>query len=85
MAYRAHVDAAMAKRLRAMKTLHALITLGLHHEQQHQELILTDIKHAFFCNPLLPAYRSDARRGRRAARHAAAWLDHPGGVVDDRP
>ena len=62
-AYRAHVDAAMAEAC-ADETLHDPITLGLHHEQQHQELILTDIKHAFFSNPLLPAYRSDARRVR---------------------
>ncbi len=62
MAYRAHVDAAMAEACSdpALADLIVdLIILGLNHEQQHQELILTDIKHAFFSNPLLPAYSQE--------------------------
>ncbi|OJT97081.1 MAG: sulfatase maturase [Alphaproteobacteria bacterium 65-7] len=55
LAWRRHVDAAMARAC-ADPALTDLILLGLNHEQQHQELMLTDIKHAFFCNPLLPAY-----------------------------
>ncbi|MFX9023878.1 ergothioneine biosynthesis protein EgtB, partial [Acinetobacter baumannii] len=59
-AYRAHVDAAMAGLIEGLSgaawaAAQPLITLGLHHEQQHQELILMDIKHAFSCNPLEPA------------------------------
>lgn len=54
-AYRAHVDAAMLDACDD-PALHDAVTLGLNHEQQHQELILTDIKHAFFSNPLLPAF-----------------------------
>ena len=57
--YRAHVDAAMreflADDVRAA-TVHQLITLGLNHEQQHQELMLTDLKHLLSVNPLLPRY-----------------------------
>ncbi|HEX4273199.1 MAG TPA: ergothioneine biosynthesis protein EgtB [Rhizomicrobium sp.] len=76
-AYRAHVDAAMAEAC-ADPALHDLIMLGLHHEQQHQELILTDIKHAFFSNPLLPAYRGEAPRPRQA--QPLNGLSIPGGV-----
>ena len=58
LAYRAHVDAAMDSLLQHPLEDEAArrIVLGLEHEQQHQELIATDIKHALFTNPLHPAY-----------------------------
>lgn len=59
-AYRAAVDRHMARVLSdADEATTALVTLGLHHEEQHQELILTDILHAFAASPLRPAYRAD--------------------------
>ena len=61
-AYRAHVDAAMADFLAdfdegRQPDVADVIEVGLHHEQQHQELMLTDLKHVFSVNPLRPAYR----------------------------
>ena len=61
--YRAYVDEAMRSlfsNTALSPEITELITLGLHHEQQHQELLLTDIKHIFAINPLRPAYRSTA-------------------------
>jgi ergothioneine biosynthesis protein EgtB len=61
LAYRAHVDAHMQRLLAAQSgdaVLDALLTLGLNHEQQHQELLLMDVKHLFSLNPLRPAWRS---------------------------
>jgi ergothioneine biosynthesis protein EgtB len=59
--YRRHVDQAMGELLSRERlpeeTLAGIIELGLHHEQQHQELILTDLKHLFSFNPLHPVYR----------------------------
>lgn len=57
-AYREHVDEAICEWLaRGVDAATAgIIELGLEHEQQHQELLVTDIKHAFFSNPLMPAY-----------------------------
>ncbi|MGI4795485.1 MAG: ergothioneine biosynthesis protein EgtB [Janthinobacterium lividum] len=54
-AYRAYVDDAMARLLATNAGLGDLVTLGLHHEQQHQELLVTDMLHGFAENPLLPA------------------------------
>jgi ergothioneine biosynthesis protein EgtB len=60
-AYRRAVDEAMQTLLlendESNEELRALVTLGLHHEQQHQELLLTDIKNAFYVSPLRPVYR----------------------------
>src|SRR6201996_6081205 len=80
--YRLHVDEAMAKLIEERAAEVApLTTLGLHHEQQHQELILTDILHAFSVNPLAPAY---APSGPRAVSEAVPldWINHPGGIVE---
>jgi ergothioneine biosynthesis protein EgtB len=87
-AYREHVDAAMLAFIgeapaAAIKAAMPLVELGLHHEQQHQELILTDILHAFWCNPLLPAYQpAEAQPLHLAvATPDANWIDMPGGIV----
>jgi len=61
--YRARVDERMARLLEIRDdddALAFLVMLGLNHEQQHQELMLTDIKHVFFVNPLHPVYRESA-------------------------
>ncbi len=59
MQYRARIDEAMEELLATEpdQELLAIVELGTHHEQQHQELMLMDIKHVFSCNPLHPAYR----------------------------
>ena len=79
--YRRHVDEAMARLLDGDRTtdIDWLCELGLQHEQQHQELILTDIKHAFFCNPLFPAY-TEAPAEPASAGAALSWRSYAGGI-----
>jgi ergothioneine biosynthesis protein EgtB len=83
-AYRASVDRAMQPLLRepTQPGLADLITLGLHHEQQHQELLLMDIKHVLSKNPLHPAYLARQPELPDAAPPKAAWIEHDGGPVE---
>ena len=74
MRYRAHVDARMAD----VDEPAAVIELGLHHEQQHQELMLTDLKHLLALNPLEPVYRAAPVAEPRAS--ALEWLHLPEGI-----
>ena len=68
--YREHVDAAMERLLEREPEAEALrrIELGVNHEEQHQELLLTDILHAFFTNPLRPKYRERGTKGPKGSR-----------------
>lgn len=85
--YREHVDRAMRAFIEgagaaAFAPAAPLVELGLHHEQQHQELMLTDLKHAFSLNPLAPAWRPRLALARSAAAPPLRWLDFDGGVVE---
>ena len=89
LAYRQHVDTAVDNLLAAIRPADSAavletLVLGLNHEQQHQELLVTDIVHAFSRNPLLPAF-APARgllEGSQQPTAGAEWLSHPGGIVD---
>ncbi|MEK6592736.1 MAG: ergothioneine biosynthesis protein EgtB [Pseudomonadota bacterium] len=85
--YRAQVDEAMAALLTSTEEAHwpevaARVTLGCHHEEQHQELFLTDIKYNFSINPLKPAYRADLPTPRASTDAALTWIEQPGGVQE---
>jgi ergothioneine biosynthesis protein EgtB len=89
--YRANVDARMAVLLTGPLNAEGgaeseaerdtLIELGLQHEQQHQELLLTDVLHLLSCNPLAPVYRAPVAVARAEAV-PLAWLPFEGGIVD---
>ena len=82
--YRADVDERMQALLAARPgdaEIEALVTLGLHHEQQHQELLLTDIKHALSFNPP-PRATPGAGRWRGCSREPLRWFGFAGGLVE---
>jgi ergothioneine biosynthesis protein EgtB len=81
--YRAYVDHAVERLIQttdesALSALLPIVEIGLHHEQQHQELILTDILHAFSHNPTHPAYDPDWQMPRLSAKRG--FVELPAGV-----
>ena len=83
--YRAHVDQYMTAFLEdlddeALDTWAPVVELGLHHEQQHQELLMTDLKYNFACNPLRPVYVSADFPRQAQVVSALQWVSFPEGV-----
>ena len=87
IAYREHVDRSVANLLESNAPPHGvdvdrIIELGIQHEQQHQELILTDVKHLFSLNPLLPTYRDGQIASLSAPVSATDWLPADQGLYE---
>ncbi len=85
--YRAHVDRQMLLLLdgadrAAWPELQRRLEIGLNHEQQHQELLLTDLKLNLAANPLRPAYRDDLPQPEQTSAPPLHWLEFPGGVQE---
>jgi ergothioneine biosynthesis protein EgtB len=81
--YRSTIDEAMAGLLadELDPACSGLVELGLHHEQQHQELLLMDIKHVLAASPLRPAYRDRSDPPQATRPGPAGWIEHASGVV----
>ena len=82
--YRAHVDDEVRRLVDQIgddiaHPAYGVLELGLHHEQQHQELLLTDIKHVFWTNPMRPVYRARATSAATAIP-ALTWVPIPEGL-----
>ncbi len=87
LGYREHVEGAIEELLERNPAPEVLqrIELGANHEEQHQELLLTDILHAFFSNPLRPVYRRDSEWVHAAASAGGKrleWLNFGGGLCE---
>ena len=84
--YRRHIDQAMSELIDSVeepqwREILPLLELGLNHEQQHQELMLTDVKHILAANPLQPAYAS-ARPATQSAPANLTWQEFSGGLIE---
>jgi ergothioneine biosynthesis protein EgtB len=85
--YRHSVDQRMTRLLNSLgdddsQEAARVVELGINHEQQHQELMLTDIKHVFSRNPLWPAYRQLPTCLPATSAVSSSWSRHDGGVVE---
>jgi ergothioneine biosynthesis protein EgtB len=83
--YRRHVDQKILEFLEIaneerLREIAPIIEIGLHHEQQHQELMLTDIKHVFSENPLRPAYMGNEKKPSARLLPEINWIEYPAGV-----
>ncbi len=83
LAYRGHVDAALTEALSDLpEEARELVRLGCHHEEQHQELLLTDLLHLMSENPTEPAVWPGARKVPVGMPGALGWIERPGGIVE---
>ena len=86
--YRRHVEAGMDTVIDRLiagsipEEAQRRLVLGLHHEQQHQELLGYDIKNAFWSNPLHPAYKGGTLAAGEPGPAPVQWIAHEGGLVD---
>ncbi|GER85936.1 ergothioneine biosynthesis protein EgtB [Dictyobacter vulcani] len=79
--YRQYVDTSISSFLttcdeETLQKVAPVLTLGIHHEQQHQELMVTDIKHVLSCNPLHPVYQEQAMQPAKQLP-ALGWISYP--------
>jgi len=85
--YRSYVDDSMRSLFKNIKSekfseIAPVIHIGINHEQQHQELILTDIKHVFSQNPLHPVYKKSRKNPKNRSDNKPFWMDFGGGVYE---
>jgi ergothioneine biosynthesis protein EgtB len=84
--YRKEVDRRVMALMQSADTQHDeianVVELGINHEQQHQELILTDIKHMFACNPLWPTYCQSKPPAPAGKKPPDGWSAHEGKIVE---